>query len=161
MIMINTALDAMTGVAPVPVEKSHLLDGRQGCTVTRCEAPALITLGQSPFCLKHFLVRCYEWLDYLEPQVQRRTLIQTDMRSAQLMVEECSNRALLISLRCDDLSNLDRSRLLDILLLSSDLLFQLRVPRNQFSTLLSQRAKLRTGKLRFELPSVKSATSVG
>lgn len=161
--MINPRVDAMVGMAPIPVEsaKSHLLDGKQDCVVDACDFPALITLGQDPFCLKHFLVRCYEWLDYLEPQIQGKAFMQTDLHRAQSMVEECSNRVLLISLRCEELSNLDRSRLLDILLLSSDLLFQLRVPRSQFSTLLANRSKSRAGKVHYELPSVKSATSTG
>ena len=161
--MMNPVLDAMTGISPISLElgRSHLLDGKQDCSADSCEFPSLITLGQKSLCLKHFIVRCYEWLDYLEPQIQGRALAQTDMRRAQAMVEECSNRALLISLRCNELSNLDRSRLLDILLLSSDLLFQLRVPRNQFSTLFAHRATSRAGNSRYEVPGVKSATSVG
>ncbi len=131
---MNPVPEAMVGSRALPTgrEKPQLLDDRRHCSADSCEFAALLALGQKSLCLKHFIVRCYEWLDYLEPQIQGRNFVRARMRRAQAMVEECSNRALLVSLRCEDLTNLDRSRLLHILLLSSDLLFQLRVPRNEF-----------------------------
>lgn len=157
---MNPVLDARAGREPISNEtgKSRLLAGTQGCQVDCCEFPALVTLGQVPLCLKHFIVRCYEWLDDLEPQIQGRAFEQTDLRRAQSMVEECSGRALLISLRCESLSNLDRSRLLDILLLSSDLLFQLRAPGGPFCALFPPRARVRSGK---EFADGKSAATAG
>ncbi len=157
---MNPVQAAMADSRALPTgrEKPHLLDDRQACSVDSCEFAALIALGQKSLCLKHFIVRCYEWLDDLEPQVQGRIFVRAEMRRAQAMVEECSNRALLVSLRCEDLTNLDRSRLLDILLLSSDLLFQLRVPRNEFPTLFRYRAKSGVSKPQSPVLAAKSAS---
>jgi hypothetical protein len=156
---MNPVIEAMAGVAALPTElrKAHLLDGQQTCSVDLCESGALITLGKKPLCLNHFIERCYEWLDYLEPLIHGRAFVQTERNRAQSIVEECSNQALLVSLRCEDLTNLDRSRLLDILLLTSDLLFQLRVPRNEFPTLFADGTKLRAGKPHYKVPNAKSA----
>jgi hypothetical protein len=142
---MNSVIEAMNGISPrrVEAEKTHLLGGEQNCSVDFCEMAALVSLSQRPLCLDHFIARCYEWLDYLDPMIRGRIWVRGDMSRVQSLVEECSNRALLVSLRCEDLSNLDRSRLLDILLLTSDLLFQLRMPKNEFPTLTAYQAKSR------------------
>jgi len=44
-------------------------------------------------------------------------------------VEECSRKALDVSLQSEDLSNLERGRLLDILLWAGELFLLLRAPR--------------------------------
>jgi hypothetical protein len=123
------------------LEKKLLQGSRRNCTVEACCMPALVVLGQQPLCLMHFIVRCYEWLDYLDPMIRGKICALSELARVQSLVEECSNRALLVSLRCEDLSNLSRSRLLDILLLSSDLLFILRLPRSESPTLLAYRPK--------------------
>jgi len=48
-------------------------------------------------------------------------------------IEECSRKALDVSLHCKDLSNLERGRLLDILLWAGELFLLLRVPRFTFA----------------------------
>lgn len=157
---MNPALESIASRS-AELRKSHLLDGKQACSEDRCESPALIMLGTKPWCLHHFITRCYEWLDCLDPLIRRRIFAQSETSRVQSMVKECSNRALLVSLRCEELTNLDRSRLLDILVRSSDLLFQLRVPRNEFPLLFEQRAKSRTSKAPNGVRSAKSASSVG
>ena len=111
-----------------PLTKLELKSGEKRCTTDRCETESIIVLGEKPFCLQHFITRCYEWLDQLDPAARDRATDASDFPMIKAMVEECSNRALLVSLRCETLTNLDRSRLLDILLRSSDLLFMLRIP---------------------------------
>lgn len=157
---MNSVFEGINSASPQPAEaeKSHLLKGQKDCSVAFCEAVALISLGQKPLCLTHFIVRCYEWLDYLDPLIRGRICARSERNRVRALLEECSNRTLLVSLRCEDLTNLERSRLLDILLLSSDLLFQLRVPRNEFPTLLAHRAKSQ-GKSQYEAPGSKSASS--
>ncbi len=44
-------------------------------------------------------------------------------------IEECSRKALDVSLQSEDLSNLERGRLLDILLWAGELFLLLRAPR--------------------------------
>jgi hypothetical protein len=159
---MNSLIEAMkrTASRPIEMDETHLLDGQQNCRMEFCDAAALVSLGQKPLCLTHFIVRCYEWLDYLEPMILGRIWVHSEMGRVQALVEECSNRALLVSLRCENLSNLDRSRLLDILLLTSDLLFQLRMPKNEFPTLLAYRTKSRS-KSQYDARPAKSAASFG
>ena|SRR5208283_3003857 len=126
------------------VEAKWLMDCHKSCSVGSCETQAIVVLGQKPLCLNHFILRCYEWLDDLDPMIRSRICAAPELARVQALVEECSNRTLLVSLRCEQLSNLDRSRLLDILLLSSDLLFILRLPRSEPETRLTFRANTRT-----------------
>ncbi len=111
---------------PTAFEKMELNPAEHDCSVDNCESDSLIVLAEKPLCLQHFLSRCYDWLDTLDPLVRGKFRSDAETARAQSLVEECSNRALLVSLRCETLCNLDRSRLLDILLRSSDMLFQLR-----------------------------------
>jgi hypothetical protein len=114
--------------APSSLSKLELNSTEQYCSAGNCQTESIIVLGERPFCLQHFLTRCYEWLDQLDPAARGKASDAPDQPRIQAMVEECSNRALLVSLRCESLTNLDRSRLLDILLRCSDLLFMLRIP---------------------------------
>ncbi len=125
------------------VHAKWLMDRHKSCTVAGCETQAIVVLGQKPLCLNHFILRAYEWLDYLDPMIRSRVCAAPELARVQSLVEECSNRTLLVSLRCENLSNIDRSRLLDILLLSSDLLFILRLPRSEPQPHLTFRAKTR------------------
>jgi hypothetical protein len=95
--------------------------GKQECNVSCCAEPAVITLEARDLCLEHFFGRCYELLDKLEPGIQRRSLEEPEILEAAALLIECSNCALFLSLRHELLSNLDRSRLLNILLLSGEL----------------------------------------
>jgi hypothetical protein len=128
---------------PLALEQQWLMDSHKSCSVEDCQTPALVVLGLKPLCLNHFILRCYEWLDYLDPMIRSRICATPELTRIQALVEECSNRTLLVSLRCEELSNLHRSRLLDILLLSSDLLFILRLPRSEPGPMLSFRSKPR------------------
>jgi hypothetical protein len=47
-------------------------------------------------------------------------------------IEECSHKALEVSLQCENLTNLERGRLLDILLWAGELFLVLRAPRVSF-----------------------------
>ncbi len=114
----------------ISLNQAHLNSGETGCSVDRCESKSIIVLGAKPLCLQHFLASCYEWLDQLDPVARDKFIKPTESARVRALVQECSNRALLVSLRCETLTNLDRSRLLDILLRSSDLLFLLCMPAN-------------------------------
>ena len=103
------------------------------CIVDRCDSESLIVLREKKLCLQHFLAGCYEWLDQLDPLARNKFISQSEALRVRSLIQECSNRALLVSLRCETLTNLDRSRLLDILLRASDLLFTLRNPANNSS----------------------------
>src|SRR5580658_8539929 len=55
------------------------------------------------------------------------------LASLRAFIEECSRRALEVALHCDDISNLQRGRLLDILLWAGELFLLLRAPSRGFA----------------------------
>ena len=98
-----------------------MIPGEAKCQLDFCAKSAIISLESLGLCLEHFLFSCYERLDYLEPMVRSRPMEEPHKRAAYAFLEECSNRALLLALRQEHLTNLDRSRLLNILLLTRHL----------------------------------------
>ena len=62
----------------------------------------------------------------LEPKLRRPALEAGEVRAAKDFLEECSNRTLAVCLRAEQLTNVERSRLLDILLSCGDLQLMLR-----------------------------------
>ena len=103
-----------------------LIEEPRSCQFGNCAGHVIVILAEGPCCLEHFLQRCYERLDRLEPLVRGHLLETTGRQAAGTLLEECSNRALLVSLRETSLTNHDRSRLLDILLWTGDLQHVLR-----------------------------------
>jgi hypothetical protein len=96
------------------------------CSSSGCENSAMVVLDGQHFCLDHFFSSCYDRLDQLEPLVRRCSLHASEAKAVRAFLQECSDRALFISLRYDLLSNLERSRLLEILLSCSELQLLLR-----------------------------------
>jgi hypothetical protein len=106
----------------------NMVSVKAGCKGNSCGKSAVGVLGGQDLCLDHFIARCYERLDILEPRVRSRSLEEQERRTVRAFLEECLNGALRVSLRHDNLTNLDRSRLLNILLLSGDLHLTLQLP---------------------------------
>lgn len=98
------------------------------CKTRGCANSAVIAFLGRDFCLDHFFSSCYERLDLLEPMIRARALDVVEVEAARAFLQECSHRALFISLRHAPLTNLDRSRLLEILLSCGDLELLLRKP---------------------------------
>jgi hypothetical protein len=102
--------------------------GKPTCTSAACSSESAVAFAEHKLCLEHYFVWCYRQLDELERRsraVQINTAENTQLRA---QIEECSNRSLAVSLQHEPLTNHDRSRLLDILLWTGDLLFLLRSP---------------------------------
>jgi hypothetical protein len=124
--------------------KSHEVDGRKesrglgqmdtnlvhwNCCEDACGCAAITSLDQKNYCLNHFLRRCYERLDEVDPRNRKFREAPLDLAAMRAFIEECSRRALDVSLQFEDLSNLQRGRLLDILLWAGELFLLLRAPR--------------------------------
>lgn len=105
----------------------------RNCSADSCGRASTISLDQQDLCLNHFLLRCYETLEGLDPRGRKFNSEPSELVSMRLMVEECSRKALDASLHCENLSNLQRGRLLDILLWAGELFVLLRAPRLGFS----------------------------
>jgi hypothetical protein len=98
-----------------------MVAGKPACQIISCRESAIIALESQDLCLEHFFDFCYRRLDSLERIIRNKPLERSESPAARVFLEECSNRALLVSLHHEHLTNLDRSRLLSILLLAADL----------------------------------------
>jgi hypothetical protein len=103
--------------------------GKRNCRVGSCGGAAITTLDHQALCLNHFLLRCYERLEGLDPRGRKFSAEPVDVVSMRAFIEECSRKALDVSLQSENLSNLQRGRLLDILLWAGELFLLLRAPR--------------------------------
>jgi len=103
------------------------------CAVDFCEGAAVASLAQQNFCLNHFIDLCYENLQRIDPRGQKMGRVNLDRASLRAFIEECSRRALDVALHCDDIDNLQRGRLLDILLWAGELFLLLRAPTRGFA----------------------------
>ena len=91
----------------------------QFCGVDSCQGLRVVTLGDENLCCDHFLSRCYDFLGRIDPQSGVNGANPLSRQSREL-VECYSRRALEVSLGAAGLNNLQRARLLDILLWASD-----------------------------------------
>ena len=103
------------------------------CAVDFCEGAAVASLAQQEFCLNHFIELGYENLQRIDPRGQKLGRVNLDPASLRAFIEECSRRSLDVALHCDDISNLQRGRLLDILLWAGELFLLLRAPSRRFA----------------------------
>ena len=103
--------------------------GKRNCRMGSCSSAAITTLDRQALCLNHFLSRCYEKLEGVDPRGRRFSAEAVDVASMRAFIEECSRKALDVSLQSKNLSNLERGRLLDILLWAGELFLLLRAPR--------------------------------
>jgi len=101
----------------------------RNCRVGSCGGAAVATLDHQALCLSHFLSRCYEKLEGFDPRGRKFSAEPVDIASMRAFIEECSRKALDISLHSKNLTNLQRGRLLDILLWAGELFLLLRAPR--------------------------------
>jgi len=97
------------------------VNGTRECSLDSCQDPAVIHFAQRELCLHHFLFRCYEDLDRLDARTRGSQLDRSGAATLKGFVEECSQCALEVSLTCERLDNLQRARLLDILLWAGEL----------------------------------------
>jgi len=101
----------------------------ESCSRIDCSGRVVTRFAEEPFCLDHFCSRCY---DLLERGSQELPQPASDSAAALLYrLEEGAQRALEISLGEAKLNNLDRARLLDILLWSGDVTTMLRQRRRK------------------------------
>jgi len=101
----------------------------RNCCESACDSAAAVSLDQQALCLNHFLLRCYTKLEAVDPRGQKSREERVDLASMRAFIEECSHKALEVSLQRENLTNLERARLLDILLWASELFLVLRAPR--------------------------------
>jgi hypothetical protein len=95
---------------------------RMSCTVANCNDSSAAVLDDQALCLEHFFARCYQALEGYDGRRVETHWVE-EMESAQLrrFLEECSTQALKVCLGNENLNNLQRGRLLDVLLWAGEL----------------------------------------
>src|SRR2546429_7012362 len=68
--------------------------GKRNCLVGSCGGAAITALDHQALCLNHFLLRCYERLEVLDPRGRKFSAEPVDVGSMRVFVEECSRKAL-------------------------------------------------------------------
>jgi hypothetical protein len=102
------------------------MDENTKCSVASCSNSAITSFAHQDLCLNHFVHECYASLDRLDPRGRNRTETWSEKPALRALIDECSSKAVDVSLRCRDLDNLQRGRLLDILLWTGELSLFLR-----------------------------------
>lgn len=105
----------------------------ESCSRMNCSKQAVTSLGEESVCFDHFCSRCYELLERGDSPLSRETGDYAALAALLYRLDECAQRALEISLSEIELNNLDRARLLDILLWSGDVTTSLRQKRGTIS----------------------------
>ncbi len=85
------------------------------CAAFGCSGPSVVSLGKQDYCREHFIQTCYEHLKESSEKFKERDQadeLGCDTRRHSL--QEIVDQATAASLTRDDLSNLERIQLLDI-----------------------------------------------
>jgi len=93
----------------------------QPCGRSDCSEPGVATFGARTLCSEHFLDACYEVLGRLDGGMELSERGATETREAKRAADECARGVLEVSLNAAELSNLQKARLLDVLLWAGDI----------------------------------------
>lgn len=109
--------------APGRGDLSSLAQPGVSCSSLNCSERAVRSLGPEDLCFEHFCGRCYALLEQTEGGIAPGVAA---LAAAARTLDECARRALEISVREIALDNLERARLIDIVLWSGDMTSALR-----------------------------------
>lgn len=91
------------------------------CSFAGCSRPVVTIFRYESLCLDHFCSKSYEFLDSVDEHLQSSTADPSCTTEQLRVADECARKALDICLSKMILNNLERARLLDILLWSGDI----------------------------------------
>src|SRR4029077_11670685 len=91
------------------------------CSIAGCGQPGAASLDCEAFCRQHFISVCYTRLDHYEEIRTGPGLSATDTESVRRFIHECTRHADEMEHSAKDLDNLDRAKLLHIILSASEL----------------------------------------
>jgi hypothetical protein len=122
----------------------------ESCNRSGCSRPVSTTFRQEALCLDHFCIRSYEMLDALDKNNRLSAASRSATTEQMQIAEECARRTLDICMSKMLLNNLERARLLDILLWCGDVVNPRRLPSRPAGA-----------RLRYEIPARGRETSSG
>jgi len=91
------------------------------CGVKGCDQVAGASLESDALCRAHFISICYEQLERYDAMQKAHRLSVADAESVRRFINQCSRQADEIEHQTKDLDNLDRARLLHIILWANEL----------------------------------------
>jgi len=92
----------------------------KSCQRRDCPRPVVTAFREETLCLDHFCNRSYEFLSGLDQRSLLDTIESPLIAEQMQVLQECARRALDICVNANVLNNLERARLLDILLWCGD-----------------------------------------
>src|SRR5260370_6163774 len=98
----------------------------RSCSHTGCGCTSEAALESKRLCRRHFIEACYMRLDQIAEQIGQKKLQGSVPESVRTFLGECTSQVTSEALCARQLNNLERSRLLHILLFAADLMNQLR-----------------------------------
>jgi hypothetical protein len=125
------------------------------CGYSDCQEHGIASLGAEDLCCDHFVLRCYEFLQQID--VRTRDKKDVDGSPDQMgSVNSCLQGALEVSLRAASLSNLQKARLLDVILWAGEYVH--RAEEHRFN---SQAVRENSGqRATYQKPQIKTSTTL-
>lgn len=94
------------------------------CRFASCQEPGITAFGDEDLCCDHFLVRCYELLEQIDTERAKNSSDPMQTAALKSSANNCLQGALEVSLKSAELSNLQKARLLDVMLWAGEFVHQ-------------------------------------
>ena len=96
------------------------------CTEQGCTESAIVLIGENWLCNQHFIERSYRQLEEISAEMREASLQESNAEESARRLEECMRGAADIACSPVPPSNLERARVIDVLLWASELHGRLR-----------------------------------
>lgn len=131
------------------------------CRFAACQEPAITAIGDADLCCDHFVLRCYEFLEQIDLERAKGGCDTTRTAALKRSVNSCLQGALEVSLKSGTLSNLQKARLLDIMLWAGEFVNQTDMHFAPGSGISATRLGLASPeRSAYEKPQVKTRTTL-
>ena len=127
----------------------------ESCHRSGCSRPVTTTFRQEALCLDHFCSRSYEILHALDKHNQLNATARPATAEQLQIADECARKTLDICMSKMLLNNLERARLLDILLWCGDIVS----PKNVVSSRAEMQGRYEKSNLRGRTSSVTAGST--
>jgi len=131
------------------------------CRYAACQELGITAVGDEDLCCDHFVQRCYEFLEQIDAKRAKTGADIFHSANLKSAVNSCLQGALEVSLKSDTLGNLQKARLLDIMLWAGEYVH--RADAHRAGGIGYTAAKMRSSEISqralYQKPQVKTRTS--
>ena len=107
---------------PTSTSSSFGVVRRIYCDSYDCSEPAALRIGAHFFCLNHLVSHCHARLEEIQQECRLHlVLAENRRRVVRFFLEECTSTVAALLMARPELANIERARLLDILLWAAEL----------------------------------------